>query len=255
MAAAVLLVALGLAYFQSHEASAAVLLQETLRIHSLPVDRCYLVEVRSVAGDSDVPWPSRVDRLWTRGDHFFFESVNERGRWAWGREQNGSVWLAYGTRHGLRFEADEVPPQLALRCEQMSMCLESLLQNVLADFDLHWGSARDDTGRLTKIVRAVGTPQRRLQGIREARLEIDAETKVLRRLELDRVWWAGWGGTVTYTLVDSQPQADSQYQLTGHLQQQYEVFSRDHRPQRRREILGWLFGSPFLRWRQQEYQP
>ncbi len=205
-AAAVALCAtlLSIGYVGLREASAESLVKETRRVHQLPLDRCYVVEVeRSTEGSGrgDVAsWISarsgRVDRLWTRGDRFFLESSNNAYRWAWGRNEMGTVWLAYGRRQGLTLGADEQPPWLTTWCDVLTMQLDSLLGDVLADFQLSWESGDTEAG--TKVVHAVRRFNRRRGGLREATLEIDQETKVLRRLTLVR-WVARTRRTVTVT--------------------------------------------------------
>jgi len=252
-AAAILaVVASGLVYLHSHSASAAVLIEETRRVHSLPVDRCYLAELRRLAAPAGAPWAARVDRLWTRGDRFFLESTNALEHWAWGRDPDGSVWLACAGRYGLRFEADEVPLPLAQHCDLLSMRLDSLLEALVAGFDLTWDTEHDGTGRLTKVIHATGRPGRTLDAVLQARLEIDAETKVVRRLALERAWRQRAFATVTYTLVDSAPQSEALYELAGHLDEDAEVYSGTHLPERRQQLLDRLFGHNLRRWRQEE---
>ncbi|MBM4090125.1 MAG: hypothetical protein FJ276_12000 [Planctomycetes bacterium] len=249
-AAAVALCAtfLGIGYVGLQEASAESLVKETRRVHQLPLDRCYLVEVeRSREGSGDGygdSWISarsgRVDRLWTRGDRFFLESSNNAYRWAWGRNEKGTVWLAYGRRQGLLLEVDEQPAWLTAWCDVLSMQLDSLLDDVLVNCQLTWESGDAEAG--TKVVRAVRRFHRRRAGLREARLEIDQETKVLRRLTLVR-WVARTRQmvTVTYTLAATEAQPDERYELSGHLEPPFTILSNTTQPERRDEILTRLF--------------
>jgi hypothetical protein len=249
-AAAVALCAtlLSIGYVGLREASAESLVKETRRVHQLPLDRCYVVEVeRSTEGSGrgDVAsWISsrsgRVDRLWTRGDRFFLESSNNAYRWAWGRNEKGTVWLAYGRRQGLTLDADEQPPWLTTWCDVLTMQLDSLLDDVLANCQLTWESGDAEAG--TKVVHAVQRFNRRRTGLREARLEIDQETKVLRRLTLVR-WVARTRQivTVTYTLAATEAQPDERYQLSGHLEPPFTILSNTTQPERRDEILTRLF--------------
>ncbi|MCU0978720.1 MAG: hypothetical protein MUF25_06075, partial [Pirellulaceae bacterium] len=255
-AAAVALCAtvLSIGYVGLREASAESLVKETRRVHQLPLDRCYLVEVdRSTegsAGGDGESWISarsgRVDRLWTRGDRFFLESSTNTNRWAWGRNEKGTVWLAYGRRQGLTLDADEQPPWLATWCDVLTMQLDSLLRDVLSDFQLTWESGDAEAG--TKVVHAIRRFNRRRAGLREARLEIDQETKVLRRLTLVRsVARTRQIVTVTYTLAATEAQPDERYQLSGHLEPPFTIFSNKTQPERRDEILTRLFNPPIRR--------
>jgi len=74
------------------KASPQALLQEAQKAHHLPLDRCYLVEMQWTDGQvDDISALPRTTRLWTRGDRFWIESTNPRARWAWGRDEGGSI--------------------------------------------------------------------------------------------------------------------------------------------------------------------
>lgn len=59
-----------------------LVVREARRAHTMPVDRCYLVEVRresSMAAELSPASPQvRLTRLWTRGDRFWVESVHPK---------------------------------------------------------------------------------------------------------------------------------------------------------------------------------
>ena len=221
-------------------------------MHRLPIDRCYLVEVRreSNASDDATALPRGVSQtqLWTWGDQFWIQSATGRQRWAWGRDDAGPVWLADGARRGLRLDAAEVPPWLALTCDINSMKLETLLDDVLRDFDLRREGHGPDTLPTTILIRAELKSGRKHSTLRSALLELDAETKVLRRVVLSRSRLGRPVATTTYSLVDSQVQDQLSYTLAGHLQEPSETFTRDHDPARRQEILIRLLGPQAERW-------
>jgi hypothetical protein len=76
-----------------------------------------------------------------------------------------------------------------------------------------------------------------------AELEIDAETRAVRRMVVRRVLHADEPfATVTYTLAETASLDPADYQLEGHLTEPSEIFSRDHFPERRRELLARWFG-------------
>src|SRR4051812_14349492 len=97
-AAVVLVAAVAMLQDRPALARAEVLVREARSAHRLPLDRCYLVEVRrdSALFDeySPVATPVRQTRLWTRGDRFWVESVQPRQRWAWGRDERNRFWMA-----------------------------------------------------------------------------------------------------------------------------------------------------------------
>jgi hypothetical protein len=191
-----------------------------------------------------------VDRLWTRGDRFFIESSNRQYRWAWGQDDTGAVWLTSGRRRGLRLEAAEVPPGLSRICDTHSMQFERLLSQLLQDFELTWESPDATTLPQTRVVHAVRKPERSRGSVQEARLEIDAETKVIRRLLVkrwSRTWSTGWRlDTATYTLAGSEAQPDLCYQPEGHLEAPFVIYSREHEPEKRNAILTRLYGPWIL---------
>jgi hypothetical protein len=251
VAAAMTTVALGvigIVYLRPSSAGAATLVLASKHVHELPLDRCYLVQVQPVPDDqtSKAPAPRRVDRLWTRGDRFFIESSNDRYRWAWGQDAAGAVWLAAGRRRGLRLEASEVPPWLRSLCDTHSMEFETLLGQLLQNFHLTWEASDATTLPQTRVVYAIRKPGHRENRVVRARLEIDVETKVIRRLVVRR--WSRGGTyprrlvTTTYTLVGSEARSDLCYQPEGHLDEPFVIYTREHEPETRFEILSRLYG-------------
>jgi hypothetical protein len=118
-----------------------------------------------------------------------------------------------------------------------------LLGEILRDFDL---VREEGETPATQVIRATRKPGRVAPPIRSAVLELDTETKALRRVVLDRV--GPRSITTTYTLVETQTQADDQYRLEGHLTSPYEIFTADHHPERRGPILQLPFGPRALDW-------
>lgn len=246
-AAAVVLLCL-LALQSTGGVTAAAVVQQALLIHALPVDRCYVVEVqRSGYEGADLVPTTRTDRLWTRGDQFFLESTNVEQRWAWGRDEFGAVWTTTGRKTGLKLEPGEIPAWLDTSCDILSMHLETLLADVLRDFHLTWDRSAATEG--TIVVDAVGNPQRTHAWLKDARLELDAETKVLRKVVVRRWDRQRRLVTVTYTLAGIQSQPDGSYQLEHRLEAPAVIYSKTNQPEKRVEILTKLFGPRIVqRW-------
>lgn len=251
-AAALALSAAGVIYVWPSSASAATLVLATKRVPELPIDRCYMVEVQPSMPDESMPAFNygRVDRLWTRGDRFFIESSNRQDRWTWGQDTAGAVWLTNGRKRGLRLEVDEVPPGFRRLCDTLTMQVETLLDQLLDDFELTWEAADAATLPQTRVVHAVRKAARARGRIQEARLEIDVETKVIRKLTVKR-WSRGrataWRlETATYTLAGSEAQPDLCYQPEGHLEAPFVILSREHEPEKRNAILARLYGPWIL---------
>jgi hypothetical protein len=228
-------------------ASPQALLQEAQKAHQLPLDRCYLVEFQRTdegADENPMAGQFRTNQLWTRGDRFWIESTNPRAKWAWGRDEDGTIWMAPGPRRGVRVEPDEAPRWLTHMCDISELRPEHLLGELLRDFDL---VREDGPTPATQVIRATRKPGRWAPPLRSAVLELDAETKVLRRVVLDRVGPLR-SVTTAYTLVETQTLSDDRYRLEGHLGDKYEIYTADNQPQLRRQILGVVFGPRAADW-------
>jgi hypothetical protein len=228
-------------------ASPQALLQEAQKAHHLPLDRCYLVEFQrndEAADENPMAAQFRTNRLWTRGDRFWIESTNPRARWAWGRDEDGTIWLSPGPHRGVRVEPEEAPRWLTHMCDISELQPEHLLGEILRDFDL---VREDGETPATQVIRATRKPGRWVPPLRSAVLELDTETKALRRVVLDRVGPLR-AVTTTYTLVETQALADDRYRLEGHLVAPFEIFTADHQPQRRQLALIQMFGPRAAEW-------
>jgi hypothetical protein len=253
-AAAVVLAFLGGQHVGPAQASAESLVREARQAHALPVDRCYLVQTVPVPGGVLARFPAlsqpRETRLWTRGDRFWIESTNPERKWAWGRDDQGTLWLALGRKHGLRYEADEVPEPLGVACDVCSMQVETLLEEVLRDFDLVRERPEGDMATGTYRVQAEPKRGRQPPGLRTALLEVDVESRVLRRLVLHRTRRGRPLATVTFTLVESQTQNENTYHLEGHLEADAPIYSSLNKRPQRDLLLRAFFGiSLGTRWR------
>jgi hypothetical protein len=227
------------------QAGAEAIVREAQRSHQIPVDRCYLVEVRQDSELLQEAYPmttqARLTRLWTRGDRFWLESVHPQQRWAWGRDDRGNVWMALGSRRGIRYGPDELPSWLKVSFDVWSLQPDTLLGEVLRDFDLHREPPGLGQPGTTVAIRATPKSGHTHPELRGARLEIDAETKVVRKLVLERTRMGQPFATVTYTLIDTQTRDDRLFELEGHLEAPYEIYTRENEPQRRRVLaMRWL---------------
>jgi hypothetical protein len=85
--------------------------------------------------------------------------------------------------------------------------------------------------------------------LRSAILELDAETKAVRKLTLKRANKADGGATiVTFTLIDTRPVDHARYGLEGNLVKPFQIYDRDFQPDRRREILARWVGPHVDAW-------
>ena len=224
-----------------------VLVREARQAHSLPVDRCYVVEMRrdSALYDECAPMTSqvRLTRLWTRGDRFWVESAHSEHRRAWGRDHEGRFWIAFGPHRAIQLEADETSRWLNLCCDLYGVRLDQVLGDALGNFDLKREETPSDSGRLATLnVQATLKPGRRTANIRSVQLEIDAETRIVRKMVIERVQKGQAFATVTYTLVETGTQRDDTYRLEGHLSNPHEIYTREHEPAKRKDLLIRWFG-------------
>jgi hypothetical protein len=230
-----------------------IVVREARRAHTMPVDRCYVVEVRresSMAAELSPAAPQvRLTRLWTRGDRFWVESVRPEERWAWGRDEENRFWIAFGPHNAVSIEASEVPYGLNVYCDLHSLNVEKLLGDVLNRFDVTRETTAADTEPSTIRIHATAhTTPRQYPGIQTVQLEIDAETRVVRRMVIRRTLNGLPFATVTYTLAETDAIDPDDYLLEGHLTAPFKIYSRDHEPRRRKELLARWFGPRAERW-------
>jgi hypothetical protein len=203
------------------QARPEVILREARQAHALPVDRCYLVQFvpdpnGPLAGRPLFGQP-RQTRLWTRGDRFWAESMRANERWAWGQDDQGNIWIASGGQDGHSFAPGEAPELLSLAADVCTLRVETLLDQVLAGYLLE--HEKPDVGTATHRIHVRPRPGQTPWPVRGAVLDVDAETRVLRRLVLQRTTRDGRPlATVTFTLIETQTQDDLRYQLRGHLE-------------------------------------
>lgn len=202
--------------------SASELIQEAKSaLESAPIDRCY-----DVSADWDVTpfqrrfkfFPTiRQGKVWTRGDQFvMLSAVDDGPQWAWGQEQSGRVWLAPTRKHAIVFDKDELNDPLARFCELMSLRLVSTLGEILEKYDLMRkdGGGSDEPIRIEAMLRPVLAQQARF---RKVELELDRDTKVVRKAVLHRFANGESVGAVTFTLAEATPKPNDFYGLRAHL--------------------------------------
>lgn len=246
--ASVLLLGVGLFYLGSSPAEAKSIVFDAKKVHALPIDRCYRVEIKRnvewVRRELPRPLIARDTLLWTRGDRFWIESIGNR-RCDWGRDAEGTVWLALSPHLGVRYLPEDVPERLALGCEIYSMQLDTLLGEVLSQFDL---KREMDDGQQPGIhtIRAELRQGSSHPNLHSVELEIIAESRVVRRAVLQRTFRGYPSLTIEFNLVETTPQSDDIYQLEGHLKQPYRIYDRESQPDQRRQLLSRGFEDPTL---------
>ena len=244
-AAALALAFLGGLHFSPLPASAMELVQEVKRVHNLPLERCYVVEINRLALDRRFPLdrePRQV-RIWTRGDCFWVEMYPARSEspFVWGRDEDESIWAILDEHRGVRIAADQTPKQLSAIADVLSLNVDTLLDDVLHDCRLT-DEASDSSSKLTRVVRAEPLSMRTRLWLAQASLEIDTESRVIRRLVIDRNRLGRAFAKVTFTLVETRPAGDDCYRLEGRLAQPQHIYEGKIEPSVKRELLARLLG-------------
>lgn len=227
----------------SSVASAALVIQAAESVHAERLERVYVVE--SERPEVAVPFvPPRDVRVATRGDRFFVTMSRGPRQWIWGRDAAGSIWMTVGKRRAIVVEDDELGPALRYVSDLYSLEIETLLRNFRSHCRLE--QSQDESG--DHVIRVTPRFTNARGGLRQATIEVDRESKVVRRLVLHREFPEYGKSTVTFTLVDTRPATETDYSPAGHLEERYELLSRATVPDRRRELLTNWLGSPAERW-------
>ncbi|MFN9717166.1 MAG: hypothetical protein ACK58L_00635 [Planctomycetota bacterium] len=240
--AMVLLIA---AFFAGHfdneaYADAASVVRAAIETHADPIERVYLVSIRKDGPQLPEFNVIRDVRVHVMGDEFWVEMSRGNRGLVWGRNKQGVVWLVAPSGDAMTIEPQEIGPVLETICTIYSLNTESLLKDVLANCRLERSDASES------IHRIVAAPRRASLGsIRSATLDIDRETKAIRRLMINRARSNRWASTVEFTLVGSNVADAGKYSAGGHVSSVAEVISRGSRLDRRRELLAnWLGITP-----------
>jgi hypothetical protein len=216
-------------------ADATQLVRAALHGHAERVERVYVVDVEWEEPSTAQLALSRDVTVSTMGDRFWVESTGVR-RFSLGRESDGTIWVALGRRRAVRIKPDEIGPLLHDIADIYSLNLESLLQGVLLGHELERMASEDGI----HIIEATPKPDN-FRWIRAVTIELDQETKAVRRLVMQRRAPLRASARVTFTLVAARPPDESKYQLEGHLREPHWVLSRDSRPDRRLAVLeNWI---------------
>lgn len=251
--------------------SSDIVVRSAMDAHAAPVERVYAVQTErstdgtspkvenagtegaavSVAGGESVGKvpsvgfkPPRDVRVATQGDRFYVEMNRGDRRWCWGLDRDGSIWIALGARRAIVIDRAEWGPALHHISSLYTLNVETLLNDLLTYCELRHKGGSEGTHIIT------ATPRRRWNaaGMRRATIEVDRETKAVRRLVIDRDIPQQGASTVTFTLVDTRAPDEDKYRPQGHLVAPYRLLTPDTRPDLRRELMANWFGPLVERW-------
>jgi hypothetical protein len=202
-------------------ATAAELVEQARETHAAPTDRCYDV----VAEWNPDPLRKeklepivQASRLWTRGDQFWISTKGQFGnKLEWGQDKAGKLWIALGPKRGLTYDPSEVGEPVQRYCDLMSLRVVSTLGDLLQGYDLK----RRDGGKPGDPIRIEANlrpnPLNPNPKFGFVGLDLDPETKVIRKAVLNRQLNGEPVGTLTFTLAETGDLPDDQYEIRGHL--------------------------------------
>jgi len=222
-------------------ANAGSIVRASMQAHRDSVERVYVVDVHWENPQTAAQIPSRDVHVSTWRDQFWID-IRGRRRIALGSEPDGGVWIALSRFRGIRVEPDEVGPLLEDITELFGLRVESMLAGLLRDHELEITDEKDATYVIT------ATPTRLRGWVREVQIEVDRETKAVRKLVARRRSPRRGFSTVTFTLVETRAPDPTRYQLNGHLFQTSIVLPTESQPDRRRDVLTNVLGPATKGW-------
>lgn len=225
-------------------ASAAHLIQAAEDVHAGPVERVYLVDVVREADETAGFAPPRDVRVATRGDQFYVEMNRGHRHWFWGRDAAGAIWMTVGRKQAIVVEEDEQGRPLRHIGNLYALNLETLLRTFRTFCSLTQSTSSAGTHRIDVTPRSAVIRG----GLRRATIEVDRETKAVRRLVLERDSLEFGRSTVSFTLVETRPADERRYGAIGHLEEPARIIDRTTSPDGRRELLAKWFGSQANGW-------
>jgi hypothetical protein len=225
-------------------ASATQVVQAAMHTHAEAIERVYVVEVkRGETGNSRLQLPRDV-RVATQGDRFWVQ-MNGYRKWAWGRDAEGAIWMTLGQHRAVVVNPDEMGSPLHYIGDLYSLHLETLLHNFLRHCRLEMSEGPGNTN----LIVAVPRRQWSHRPLRSATIEVDRETKTIRKLIIEREF-EGSSSIATFTLVDSRLADELLYRPEGHLSEPFRIFSLETNAGRRRELISSWFGPVAEQWMQ-----
>lgn len=221
------------------------LVEAALQASDSEVDRCYLLQVEPISSRGEpLGPPLRESHLWTRGDRYRIDLLAGEG--SVGQDENRRIWVAPTRREGAYFEKDETPEKLALISDLRTLRLDLLLRELTRGFHLRWeGAPGADAHRVRRIL---ATPRRELNwhGIQSVLLEVEPDSKNVRRLVVHRLRTTRGHVRISLTHQTSETRPDSFYHLASALNPDAPEYGRGRAILRGKVILETLrrFGPP-----------
>lgn len=218
-------------------ASPFELVNKTLAEYRGAVDRCYTVNVepedrlgrnrfkgKNVSNDS---------KLWVRGNAFvqIFESPG--APLVWGRDLQGSVWFTIAGRSAAVFRENEIPEILQDLCDLRTLDITTLLESLLRDYDLKYTDRNEDLHTILATRRPGITNSK----YGEIEIEIDASSRLIRRVVLERLKDKRAVAVLIFSLDEVGQREASFYSVESHLQSNADVLQPGFQLGKRSELL------------------
>jgi hypothetical protein len=225
------------------QASPAQILRAAAATHAELEEHVYTVEIDRTMPGIEAGLQRSV-QVRTLGDRFYVEMNHGARQMRWGRFEDGSIWICLGTRRGFVIEQDELGAPLEQLANLYSMNLESLLQSVLRHCQL---SSQPASGNV-HVITATNRLRWRGGWLRSARIEVDRQSNLVRRLRIERELPQQGVSEMSFTLTASGAPDESKYQPEGHLEKPYRLLTRENQPDVRRQLLRTWFSPIAERW-------
>jgi hypothetical protein len=153
--------------------------------------------------------------------------------------------MTLGPKRAVVVNPNEIGAPLRYIGDLYTLNLETLLNSFLQYCHLEMS---DGPGDSTIIV---ATPRRQWgsRPLQRATIEVDRETKAIRKLVIEREF-ERLSSVSTFTLVESRLADESLYGPEGHLTEPSRIFSSETDASRRRELITNWFGPTSEQWMQ-----
>lgn len=243
--AACLLVAAGVTSyvaFSPAPASAYSIVESARTAMSPSVDRCYRVELEKLPSAWSFLTGGDQTLVWTRGDRFRVTSSHQGKELIWGQDEQQRTWVVSDAWHGLVYEKNEIPKQLAATFAYLSLDVRLLTGQILEDFDLELDQGFDRRQPELVTVHAKIKKAKTGYTFHSAELDIDPKTKKIRHMVLTQFVGNSERGRFEFTLVAEESQLPESYELTSYLDDDAEILGRKRARERNRKLMELVRG-------------
>lgn len=210
-------------------AAADQIVREARDAHAQATDRHYELQTENDLPPqrrTQFPLLSRTYTIWTRGERFWLETIDDGPHYTAGQDAEGRIWFVLSRKRGLLFDANEVGEPLARFCDLLSLRAVQTLSELLDGYTL----LRKDRGQPGEPIRIEATIRpsflNRNPRLREILMELDPETRLIQYARLKRQLEGEFSSRLTFTLLEKAQQPDSAYELRGHLDPDAEILDR-----------------------------